>query len=156
MHLDRAIGEFRGVVPRLVGRTQEQVEFLSALLDRFGCERLLNAMTPGDPGNRPGGLESDSKLGDRKGSDSGSAVAEALRPGDSSVGASSVSEESLDPDDLDPEQLSIPGYQSLAAAQIVPRLRTLTESELTAIRSFETANRQRRTILNRVDQLLGT
>ena len=51
--------------------------------------------------------------------------------------------------------LAIESYSSLAASQIVPRLTTLGPAELAAIGRFERANRSRRTILNRVDQLLA-
>ena len=51
------------------------------------------------------------------------------------------------------DDLPIPGYDSLAASQVVPRLTTLSESELAAIGAYEAAHRGRRTILNRVTQL---
>lgn len=53
------------------------------------------------------------------------------------------------------DELVIPGYQSLAASQVIPRLTTLAPDELSAIAAYEEANRRRRTILNRVQQLLG-
>lgn len=60
--------------------------------------------------------------------------------------------------DVDPPtegELAIPGYSALAASQVVPRLASLNIHELAAIRRFESATRARRTILNRVDQLLA-
>jgi len=54
------------------------------------------------------------------------------------------------------EALAIPGFASLSASQVVQRLDGLTESELRDLRAFEAGTRHRRTILNRVDQLLGT
>lgn len=51
--------------------------------------------------------------------------------------------------------LGIPGYDSLSASQVVQRLEGLSVKELEAIRQHELAHRHRRTILNRVDQLLG-
>lgn len=51
--------------------------------------------------------------------------------------------------------LAIPGYEDLAASHIVARLDRLTRSELTAIREFEVANRGRRTVVGKVDQLLA-
>ncbi len=51
------------------------------------------------------------------------------------------------------DDLAIPGYDSLAASQVVPRLMTLGIAELDAIGTYEQANRGRRTILNRVRQL---
>ncbi|HQZ36055.1 MAG TPA: hypothetical protein PK020_16630 [Ilumatobacteraceae bacterium] len=47
------------------------------------------------------------------------------------------------------------GYQSLAAAQVVQLLGRLSVDELVAIRTYETANRARRTILAKLDQLPG-
>lgn len=47
------------------------------------------------------------------------------------------------------------GYQHLAAAQVVQLLGRLPRGELTLIREYETANRGRRTILAKLDQLLG-
>jgi hypothetical protein len=51
--------------------------------------------------------------------------------------------------------LGIPGYDSLSASQVVQRLGGLSAGELEAIRAHELAHRHRRTILNRVEQLLG-
>ncbi len=49
--------------------------------------------------------------------------------------------------------LSIPGFDTLSASQVVQRLDGLSRSELVAVRAYEASNRGRRTILNRVDQL---
>lgn len=54
---------------------------------------------------------------------------------------------------LDPAELAIPDYDSLAASQVVPRLRALGSDELEAVRAYEAAGRGRRTILNRIAQL---
>ena len=51
--------------------------------------------------------------------------------------------------------LGIPGYDSLSASQVVQRLGGLSAGELDAIREHELAHRHRRTILNRVEQLLA-
>jgi hypothetical protein len=51
--------------------------------------------------------------------------------------------------------LALEGYESLAASQVVARLDRLTHTELEQIREFELANRGRRTILGKVEQLLG-
>jgi hypothetical protein len=47
------------------------------------------------------------------------------------------------------------GYASMPAAHIVQRLARLPHSELHLVRAYETANRRRRTVLAKVDQLLG-
>ena len=51
------------------------------------------------------------------------------------------------------EELAIPGYDSLSASQVVTRLEGLTLPELEAVRAYESANRGRKTILNKVAQL---
>lgn len=50
--------------------------------------------------------------------------------------------------------LAIPGFDTLSASQVVQRLDGLTRTQLVSVRAYETASRRRRTILNRVDQLL--
>ena len=52
--------------------------------------------------------------------------------------------------------LAIPGYDTLSASQVVPRLEGLSAAELEAIRDYEEATRARKTILTRIDQLLGS
>ena len=51
--------------------------------------------------------------------------------------------------------LAIPGYDSLSASQVVQRLAGLSRRELVEVRAHEQAQRHRRTILNRVEQLLA-
>lgn len=51
------------------------------------------------------------------------------------------------------DSLAIPDYDSLSASQVVPRLAALSGPELAAVRDYEGANRGRKTILNRIDQL---
>ena len=54
---------------------------------------------------------------------------------------------------VDPETLAIPGYESLSASQVMPRLEGLTPDELEAVRRYEHGNRARKTILNKIAQL---
>ena len=51
------------------------------------------------------------------------------------------------------EALPIPGYDTLAASQVVQRLSSLRPDELEAVRRYEIATRGRRTILHRIAQL---
>ena len=51
-------------------------------------------------------------------------------------------------------ELAIPGYDTLSASQVVQRLDGLTREELEAVRAYEHAGRGRKTVLNRVAQLL--
>lgn len=55
----------------------------------------------------------------------------------------------------DPDELAIPGYDSLSASQVVPRLAGLAGDELEAVRAYESGKRARKTILNRIAQLQG-
>ncbi len=50
--------------------------------------------------------------------------------------------------------LSIPGFDTLSASQVVQRLDGLDRAELVSVRAYEASTRGRRTILSRVDQLL--
>jgi hypothetical protein len=54
------------------------------------------------------------------------------------------------------DELAIPGYDALAASQVVPRLAGLAPDELEAVRRYEAATRNRRTILARIQQLQST
>ena len=53
----------------------------------------------------------------------------------------------------DTAPLPIDGYDSLAASQVVVRLATLTDEELTQIHDHEVSHRARRTILGKISQL---
>lgn len=53
----------------------------------------------------------------------------------------------------DPGSLAIPGYDSLSASQVVPRLEGLTGDELETVRTYEQATRGRKTILSKIAQL---
>jgi len=53
----------------------------------------------------------------------------------------------------DPGSLAIPGYDSLSASQVVPRLEGLTGDELETVRTYEHATRGRKTILSKIAQL---
>ena len=51
------------------------------------------------------------------------------------------------------DSLPIPGYDALSASQVVERLAGLTPAELDAVRTYECAHRNRRTILGKIDQI---
>ena len=50
-------------------------------------------------------------------------------------------------------ELAIPGYDSLSASQVLPRLDGLSDDELESVRAYESAHRGRKTILGRIAQL---
>jgi hypothetical protein len=51
--------------------------------------------------------------------------------------------------------LAIPGYDTLSASQVLPRLEGLSAGELEAVRLYEESSRARKTVLTRIDQLRG-
>jgi hypothetical protein len=51
------------------------------------------------------------------------------------------------------DTLAIPGYDALSASQVVERLAGLTPEELESVRAYESAHRNRRTILGKIDQI---
>jgi hypothetical protein len=57
------------------------------------------------------------------------------------------------PREVEADALAIPGYDSLSASQVVPRLAGLAPEELELVRKYELAGRGRRTILSRIVQL---
>ena len=57
--------------------------------------------------------------------------------------------------DTSADHLPLGDYESLAASHVVARLGRLSAAELAQIREFEEANRGRRTILGKIEQLLN-
>ncbi len=57
------------------------------------------------------------------------------------------------PEAASSSELSIPGYDTLSASQVVQRLGGLTPDELEAVRKYESGARGRRTILSKIAQL---
>jgi hypothetical protein len=76
----------------------------------------------------------------------GDAAPAAARPANPANGA-------VDAPALDPDALAIPGYDSLSASQVMPRLESLSGDELELVRRYEHASRGRKTILNKIAQL---
>ena len=56
------------------------------------------------------------------------------------------------PESFDTDDLPIPGYDTLAASQVVARLDGLDGDELEAVRAYEAAHRNRKTVLGKVAQ----
>ncbi len=55
----------------------------------------------------------------------------------------------------DADDLPIAEYESLAASHVVARLQQLTPAELRRLQAFESTHRSRRTVLGKIEQLLG-
>jgi len=79
--------------------------------------------------------------------------------GPASPGPAAAPHPGVRPDTADPTppagDLAIPGFDTLSASQVVPRLEGLSPDELDAIRRYEEAHRARKTVLTRIDQLGG-
>lgn len=68
----------------------------------------------------------------------------------------STSSPSGDSGPAEPAELPFEGYDSLTAEQIVKLVDGLPMAELGLVREYEVANRARRTVLARLDRLLGS
>lgn len=171
------LGEVLSLAPRLASRTIAQIQASQQIMSLLSCggNTALDSDTEdstaqghamaepvdvlgvigddtGDESNdeverEPSGPAGDAKEATQGARDPSSETAEALAV---------VAEKADKLEAPDAADLVIPGYDSLAASQVVPRLTTLSLDELSAIGSYEQANRGRRTILNRVKQLLAS
>lgn len=86
--------------------------------------------------------------------------ADAVRRGDSPVDTAPMPEPTRAPRATprgrtvpDADGLAVPGYDALAASQVLPLLEGLSAAELEAVRLYEAAHRHRRTVLGRIAQL---
>lgn len=131
--LDRAVREGRSRMGEVGGRW---VEVLAAAARAAGVP--LADLDPDD------GFADDDDDGPRLrivGQGHGSGPAGAPSPDDAGTDGPAV------------ESLAIPGYDTLAASQVVPRLDDLSDDELADVQEYERAHRGRMTILSRIAQL---
>lgn len=133
----------RYAVRRARARADEAADLVAetagGLLDLIGVQLGGSTPSPTDGTEAPG----DAPAGDPTAEDATPPVRLVPEPEVSEPG-----EPAPDPDDL-----AIPGYDSLSAFQVVPRLDGLGGDELEAVRRYEHATRGRRTILSRIAQL---
>lgn len=169
------LGEILSLPPRLASRTIAQVQASQRLVSALGCATRgasgdpTGGATPEDPRHAtveaPHGDTAEEHEMMQEPFDVLHVIAEPGdggsgddEPGDGATGPgpgeeATPSEPAAEAPPVD--DLAIPGYDSLAASQVVPRLATLGHADLTAIEAYESSNRHRRTILNRVRQLLA-
>ncbi len=136
-----------GLLPRLADRTSSQIQFSRSLLTMLPCARTLFDS---------GGAEKDLGAPEHEAPQAAD-VLTVLASDKSDETADAEPEATLQASVVVPPaaELAIPEYDSLAASQVVPRLTTLSVIELRAISAYESAHRNRRTILNRVTALLA-
>ncbi|HVM40944.1 MAG TPA: hypothetical protein VM618_09240 [Acidimicrobiia bacterium] len=109
-------------------------------------ERLAGARAAGeDLARRSGRQESSEPTRHSTGADDGSTAG--------APGAASSTNGSAPAPSGDASHLPIPDYDELSASQVVDRLAGLDAGALAAVREYESARRQRKTILTRIDQL---
>lgn len=154
--------EARSLLPSLVERGRNQVT-MAKMVGQFAVQQgqVEAAKRVGPLQEQVEGVLADLGLVARPPAPPAEPAADATAPsGSASADAPSPAPEP-DPDPapvpeapaLDPADLAIPDYDSLAASQVVPRLRALSGEELEAVRAYEAAGRGRKTILNRIAQL---
>ncbi|MCP4436269.1 MAG: hypothetical protein GY812_12350 [Actinomycetia bacterium] len=143
------IEDLAGLLPRLIDRSSAQLQFSQSLLSMLPCTRSLFGGSP----DRDSGEDLPEHEA-RQSTDVLRVLTE-----DEPTAAPDSSHEAAPGDEAaeapDVSTLAIPDYDSLAASQVVPRLTTLSPEELEAVGAYESAKRQRRTILNRVTALLA-
>ncbi len=156
-----------GLLPALAERTSSQIQFSRSVLSMLPCTGSFfepdandQADVPEHEARQPTDVlsllsreDTDGDGSDESGSAPGTAEAPMVTVGEAAPGSVRGSgHSSKTPAASD---LAIPSYDSLAASQVVPRLTTLSSKELAAVEAYEAAHRGRRTILNRVTQLLA-
>ncbi|MEZ5372174.1 MAG: hypothetical protein R2704_05475 [Microthrixaceae bacterium] len=147
-----AIGS-AGAVDRLITRTQGQVALGLTVGRLLGAQAGLPVEPPSiamldRPRLHPvRQMQRTPNVTPLRPSDALSAVSPAEPP--ATAAAAELSVPSVD-------ALAVPGYDELAASQVVKRLDGLTADELGAVEAYERANRGRRTILARVHRLQTT
>lgn len=118
---------------RLVGQFAVQ-------MGRSQIEQLVRQIVPAAPAG-PAGAESHREPGPVDGTGENQPEGPTRTPSPNGAGPA--------------RDLAIPGYDTLSASQVVQRLGGLSPDELEEVRAHELGHRHRRTILNRVDQLLA-
>jgi hypothetical protein len=158
--------EARSLLPRFVERGKNQVT-MAKMVGQFAVQQgqVEAGKRLGPLQEQVEGVLADLGLVPRSTSPSGASSAAAPVDGEDDATVAPVVELVPDPEP-EPEDpaadladvpeaadLAIPDYDSLAASQVVPRLRALATDELEAVRAYEAAGRGRKTILNRIAQL---
>jgi hypothetical protein len=145
--------EARDLVPKLAEKGQVTVaRMIGEMAVRQGqrrAEKVLQrlreqpaaapATAPADPGSR-------ARPSNGHGAAPAGPVASATSTPTSTASAAPAPEAST---------LAIPGYDTLSASQVLPRLEGLSPAELEAVRAYEAATRGRKTVLTRIEQLRG-
>lgn len=145
------LDEVVGVLPRLLDRTHRQVELARHLAGRLPCVGglLVRPAPVPIPAHESVPIDVLQVVAE------GGAEADGGSAGDASAAGGTGPSPTPEAEVPDMGELAVPDYDALSASQVVPRLATLAPEELEAVRRYERAHRNRQTILNKVNQLLG-
>ena len=146
----------REQLPALIERGRQQVTSQATMAKMMGqfavkegektvrsrIERLAEKLTPPAFAPAPGATEA-----------AAAAASGAATPGPSSSNGKASPEPATAEPKPTSEHLAIPGYDTLAASQVVQRLAGLSGTELEAVRAYEDSTRGRRTILTKIAAL---
>lgn len=146
-------------VPRLAERGRAQLGpriAMARTIGKFVATTGYSKMSGGRPSSRtasPSGASATRRPAEPGVPPSARDRGGARRPGTGADarGASHGGRASLDTG----TELAIPGYDTLAASQVVERLASLSPNELERVRTHEAATRRRRTVLHRIAQLMS-
>lgn len=159
---EELVGELSAALPRLVERTREQLSIVMSLAERLPCAGRLGGLSESvAPATPDLHVVVDPPSGSDDGEIEVSRVAPAplastpSAPAKKTAPAKKAAATHVQPSLPGTNQLAIPDYDQLAASQVIPRLESLTPTELEAVRAYEAAHRGRRTILGGISQLQG-
>lgn len=152
--------EARTLMPTLIERGRNQVT-MARMVGRFAVQQGQVEATRrlGPMGEQVEAVLADLGLVTSPGasasrpSPSPAQPSSAHEPAPEGAGTGAVAAASLAPEAPAVDELPVTDYDSLAASQVVPRLRALSADELEDVRRYESAGRGRKTILNRIAQL---
>jgi hypothetical protein len=134
----------RVTVARMIGElaVRQGQRRAEKVFERFREQQGWTSGGAARPGARPGGANG------HQAPSAATTPSSAASPSPPVAGAGTAAPEA--------SSLAIPGYDTLAASQVVPRLEGLSTDELAAIQAYEEATRARKTILTRIAQLRGS
>jgi hypothetical protein len=127
------------VVPALIERARQEVA-LARVVGKFTVDRGIAELRRRLDGNPPPRTDASVESLVELGEPAGGLVVEPIEQVNTVSGIRAA-------------QLVLPDYDHLPAAHVVAKLASLTQAERDAVEEYETANRHRRTILGKLDQL---
>ncbi|HEX4868748.1 MAG TPA: hypothetical protein VFV32_14150 [Acidimicrobiales bacterium] len=153
--LARMIGQFAlrqagDQAAKAAGKLQDQA---AGVLDFIGGSVSPTTFEPAPPPPRPAAAPAKAASRPASARKRPGAARDAARKVAAGAAAPAARPPAPEPEAAPVATLAIPDYDGLSASHVVNRLAGLTPAELDAVRSYELANRGRKTILSKVAQL---